>query len=431
MQNAYAQTGCAPPNNTNAGVARRTVEVVRDFFSPAPRRFGEEEIAMNSSAQLQELSQQLSHQLDAQGMKLKGPAKMKELRKFSIREAARFLEINYHTLRHYLQTMMDRLPTGERDGSGKRLFSAEEMYQIKKVLFEEGKISALIHPQKQGEEPCVVISCLGQKEETSVSAHIAANLALCGYRVLCCDLDSRAILTKVFGSRQDLNPGVPSVYEMIRPEKPLAAQDVIQKTYFPNIDLIPASLNLLEFELALSFWDAMPTNASHTQVAQALERVLPDYDVVILNTPHQLSFGMLAGLLASQGVVIPINLSRQEITSLANTLRVADKLMGLVEAKTPDRGFDFVKFLITRSEVMSRTEIQAASFLRSTLDKFVMQAELCKSDLMAKVTASNQTVFEIEPQSVTRKSYDKVTEPIWRITGELKENISKARRRIA
>jgi chromosome partitioning protein len=273
-----------------------------------------------------------------------------------------------------------------------------------------------------------VISCFSQKEEVSLSAHVAANLALCGYRVLCCDLDARAILTKMFGSMSGLKP---SIYDMIRSKEPLEARDVIQKTYFPKIDLIPASVNLLEFEVALSLWGATATDAPHTRVAKALEPVLPDYDVVIVNTPYQLSYGMIAGLLASQGVLIPINLSRRAFKTLKSTLGVVDKLMGLVEANTPDRGLDFVKVLITRSEVMSHTDIQAASFLRNTLGRSVMQAELCKTDLMANVTASNQTIFDIEPQSVTRKSYAKVTEPIYWITAELEENISKSRGRIA
>jgi chromosome partitioning protein len=366
-------------------------------------------------------------QLKSHGLEIPLPHTLKTLRKFAMREAADFLKINYSTLRHYVSSMSDRIPTGELDKSNRRYFTLEEIHEIQRVLCEEGKTDPKTHPRKRGDEPCVAITCFNPKKcsgTSTLSAHTAANLALMGYRVLSCDLDPQATLTAMFGVMSELDPDMPTAYDMIRHVEPVPAGDVIQKTFFPNIDLIPASISLLgfEYETALSTRDP-------TLLAHSLGPVLQNYDVVIFDTPPQLSFAVMAALFASQGVLIPLNASMLDVMSLTSFLGIAGNLMEGVEPHAPDHRFNFMKHLITRYNAMDKHQVQAAGFLRTALGDSVMTAEFVESTAIVDAATAKQTLFEVEPRGINRKAYDRAIESIGRINAEIETEISKARGR--
>jgi chromosome partitioning protein len=386
------------------------------------------------SRNFQAISDRVVGQLRAHGLQIPPPHARRTLRKFAMREAADFLKINQNTFRHYISTLRDRLPTGEMDKSNRRHFTAEEVHEIQRVLFEAGKTDPKVHPRRRGDEPCMMITCIAPRQESGTSAltaHVAANLALRGYRVLCCDLDPQATLTSMLGVTPELEPDMRTAYDMIRNEDPVRARDVIQKTCFPNLDLIPAGMSLMKFEYEAGFALRSPstTGAFHTRIANALEPVLSDYDVVIFDTPPQINLTTAAALFASRGVLIPMNASMLDVRSFAKFLSIAGNLMEVVEAYAPDHKFGFMKHLITRYEVMDRPQVQKASFLRTVLGDSVMAAEFVKHTAIGDAATGKHTLFEVEPRGTNRKAYDQAIESISRITAEIETEIFKARGR--
>jgi len=387
-------------------------------------------MSIRGSTRFQALSKRLTRKLKEHTEESFPPDAQKKMRKFAMREAADFLKINQNTFRHYVSSMSDRIPTGELDKSNRRYFTLEDIHEIQRVLFEEGKTDPKIYPRRQGDEPCMVVTCFnlkGGSSKTSTTVSLGQSLACAGFKVLLVDSDSQASLTNMFGITPEYDSDLPTLYDAIRYEEPVLARDVIQKTYFPNIDIIPASMSLMEFEYetALSFRNPKQTGAFHTRIALALQPVLPHYDVVIFDTPPQLSFAVIAALFASRGVLIPLNASMLDVMSLASFLGMAGNLLEVVEAHAPDHGFDFVKLLITRYEATDQPSVQMASFLRTVLSDSVMAAEFVKSTAIGDAATSKQTVFEVEPREVNRKTYDRAIESINRITSEIETEIFK------
>lgn len=382
-------------------------------------------MSIKGSTRFQTISARVTPLLTEYSQKSSPPPTRKTLRKFAMREAAGFLRINQNTFRHYISTLSDQMPTGTVDRNRRRYFSLEEIHEIQRTLFREGKIDPKRYPRrKEGDEPCVAITCFNHRKgsgTSSVAVHVAINLGLLGYRVLCCDLDPQAGMTSMFGVTPELDPAMPTVYEIIRYADPLPAGEVIRKTHFAGIDLIPASMGLMkfEYETALSFRKASRTGAFHTRIANALEPVLPNYDVIIFDTPPQLSFAVIAALFGSNGVLVPLSTSMLDVMSLTSSLQIAGNLMEVVEAHAPDHGFDFVKFLITCYEESDRSQVQMASFLRTVLGGSVIPAEFLKSTAVADAGASKQSVFEVEPRDIPRKSYDRTIESISRVTAAI------------
>jgi len=388
-------------------------------------------MTIKGSTRFQALSSRLTRQLKEHSEESFPPDARKTLRKFAMREAAEFIGIKQNTFRHYVSTMSDRIPTGELDKSNRRYFSSEDIHEIHRVLFEEGKIDPDVYPRRQDDEPCMVMTCFNLKGGSGKSvsaAHISNLLELKGFRVLVVDLDSQASLTNMFGITPELDPDMLTSYDMIRYEEPVLARDVIRKTYFPNIDLIPASMDLMEFEYetALSFRNPQQIGAFHTRIANALDPVLHRYDVVVFDTPPQLSFAVIAALFASRGVLIPLNASMLDVMSLASFLSMAGNLMEVVETHAPDHGFDFVKLLMTRYESTDQPQVQMASFLRTVLGNSVMTSEFIKSTAIGDAATTKQTVIEIDPRDMNRKTHDRVMDSVGRITSEIEKSIFRA-----
>lgn len=391
-------------------------------------------MSIRGSTRFKAIANRINRQLKEHSEESFPPDARKTLRRFAMREAADFLKINQNTFRHYVSTLGDRIPTGELDKSNRRYFTLEEIHTIQRVLFEEGKIDPKTYPRRRDDEPCMVITCFnlkGGSGKTSTAAHLNL-LGIEGFRTLFVDLDPQASLTNMFGIVPEADPGMLTAYDMIRYEDPVPARDVIQKTYFPNIDLIPASMSLMEFEYetALSFRKVSQAGAFHTRIANALEPVLPSYDLIIFDTPPSLNFSVISALFASRGVLIPLNASMLDVMSLASFMAMAGNLLEVVETHAPDHRFDFVKLLITRYEATDLPQMQMASFLRTMLGSSMMATEFVKSTAIGDAANTKQTVFEVDPRDINRKTYDRAIESITGIAQEIETEIFRAWGRI-
>lgn len=376
-------------------------------------------------------SKRLIKAIDAHSKEAFPPNAQKTLREFSMREVADFLRINQNTFRHYITNMADRIPTGRLDKSNRRYFKVEEFRAIQDVLIKEGKLKLEQIPRRQEGEGLQVLTCFNLKggvSKTSATVHLCEILALRGYRVLAIDLDAQASLTNLFGITPEMAPDMPSAYDAIRYKEALPVKKVIQKTYFPNIDLMPSSMDIIEFEYetALSFRNPKESKPFHKRMKDALDEVRDDYDVVIIDTPPQMSFAVISALFASTGVLIPLNASMLDTMSLASFLGMASELMGVVQKHAPEHSFDFIRFLITRYESTDMPQVQMAGFLRTVLGTAVMSTEFLKSTAIGDAANTKQPVFEIEPRDVNKKTYDRVIESIGRIADELEAEFMKS-----
>lgn len=392
-------------------------------------------MSIKGSRRFQGLSSRLTKRLQEHTEESFPPDAKKTLRRFAMREVADLLRINQNTFRHYISSMSDRLPTGELDKSNRRYFTAEEMIEIQRILFDEGKLDDALRPRRREGERCQVITCFnlkGGSSKTSSVVHLGSLMGLRGYRVLLVDLDSQASLTNMFGVTPELDPDMLSSYDLIRYKDPVPVRQVIRKTYYPTIDLIPASMNIMEFEFetALSFRNPGDSGGFHRRIADALDPVRDDYDLILFDTPPQLSFAVISALFASNGVLIPLNASMLDVMSLATFLSMASNLMEVVERHAPDHGFDFVKMLITRYEGTDQPQVQMASFLRTVTGNSVLAAEFVKSTAIGDAANTKQSVFEVEPREVNKKTYDRVIESVYRIADEIEQEMHRSWGRI-
>jgi len=145
--------------------------------------------------------------------------------------------------------------------------------------------------------------------KTTTVVNLAAALSARKRQVLVVDLDPQAHATLGLGLEKQ--PGV-SIYPVLTGAK--AIEDVIQPTKWPNLNVIPSEVDLAGAEIELGQregWQQAIKNA----LAPVKEAGAFDY--IILDCPPSLGIVMTSALVATDGVLIPIQAEYLAMDGLA------------------------------------------------------------------------------------------------------------------
>ncbi len=146
-----------------------------------------------------------------------------------------------------------------------------------------------------------IISFSNQKGgvgKTTSAVNISASLGILGHKTLLIDLDPQGNATSGVGiSKRMLKASINDVlYGSV------SAESAILHTNFTNLDIIPANIALAGAEYNL-YSDSGNTESV---MKNALAPIKDKYDYVIIDCPPSLSLLTVNALVASDGVVIPM-----------------------------------------------------------------------------------------------------------------------------
>jgi len=357
------------------------------------------------------------------------PDSRKTLRKFQPSEVSEMTGISMSNLRTRHQE--GDFPDVETDSRGRRLYSAEEIDQIRQVMARTGRNGEAYRPGRREGDALQVISIVnfkGGSSKTTTAIHLAQRYALRGYRVLAIDMDPQASLTTMFGYRPEIEFAESgTIYDALRYDDPLPLSAVVRKTYFHNLDLAPAGLMLSEYETETAYALQHKIDPPFTQrLAIALDEVEGDYDLVIIDCPPQLGFTTMTALLASSGLLITVVPSMLDVASMAQFLEMAGETVRTLEEVTGPIDWNFLKFLIARYEPTDVPQSQMAGFLRSILLDQVLNTPMLKSTAISDAGMTQQTIYELDPSQVVRKTLDRILESVNGVADEFEKTIQQA-----
>lgn len=349
------------------------------------------------------------------------PESRKTLRKFQPSEVSELTGISMSNLRTRHQD--GDFPEVETDSRGRRLYSAAEIDQIRHIMAKTGRNGEAYLPGRRAGDALQVISIVnfkGGSSKTTSAIHLAQRYALRGYRVLAIDMDPQASLTTMFGYRPEIEFAEGgTIYDALKYEEPVALSQVIRKTYFHNLDLAPAGLMLSEYETETAYALQHKIDPPFTQrLAIALDEVEANYDLVIIDCPPQLGFTTMTALLASTGLLITVVPSMLDVASMAQFLEMAGETVRALEEAAGPIDWNFLKFLIARYEPTDVPQSQMAGFLRSILLDQVLTTPMLKSTAISDAGMTQQTIYEIEPSQVLKKTLDRILESVNGVANE-------------
>lgn len=357
------------------------------------------------------------------------PDSRKALRKFHPAEVSELTGISMSNLRTRHQE--GDFPDVESDSRGRRLYSAEEIDQIRHVMARTGRNGEAYLPGRRDNDALQVISIVnfkGGSSKTTSAIHLAQRYALRGYRVLAVDMDPQASLTTMFGYRPEIEFAENgTIYDALKYEDPVPLSQVVRKTYFHNLDLAPAGLLLSEYETETAYALQHKVDPPFTQrLAIALDEIEANYDLVIIDCPPQLGFTTMTALLASTGLLITVVPSMLDVASMAQFLEMAGETVQTLEEVAGPIDWNFLKFLIARYEPTDVPQSQMAGFLRSILLDQVLTIPMLKSTAISDAGMTQQTIYELEPSQVVKKTLTRILESVNGVADEFEKTIQQA-----
>ena len=353
------------------------------------------------------------------------PNAKKTLRSFSLSEVASYVGVSQSTLKKL--HLEGKGPSPQTSSSGRRSYTAEQMLELRQYLDAHGRSESRMYvPHRRPGEKLQVIAVVnfkGGSGKTTTAAHLAQYLALTGHRVLAVDLDPQASLSSLHGFQPELDQ-VPSIYDAIRYDgERKALADIIQSTNFPGLDIVPANLDLQEYEydtpLAMADKSSNEGRTFFTRISRALAEVDDRYDVVVIDCPPQLGYLTLTALTAATSVMITIHPQMLDVMSMGQFLLMLGGILKPIRAAGAEVNLTWYRYLITRYEPTDLPQAQMVGFMSTMFHEFMLKHQMVKSTAISDAGITKQTLYEIERSSMNRGTYDRALEALDAVNGEI------------
>lgn len=379
-----------------------------------------------------EQGDQISKKLHLLSMQRFPPHAKKNLRSFSLAEVATYLGVSQsHLKKLHLE---GKGPVPETSTSGRRSYTAEQMLELRQYLDQYGRSDARMYvPHRRPGEKLQILAVVnfkGGSGKTTTAAHLAQYLALTGHRVLAVDLDPQASLSSLHGFQPELDQ-TKSLYDSIRyDDQKVPLSEIIKPTNFPGLDIVPANLELQEFEydtpLAMTDRSSNVGRAFFTRISTALTEVDDRYDVVVIDCPPQLGYLTITALTAATSVLITIHPQMLDVMSMGQFLLMLGNILEPIRAAGAEVNLEWYRYLVTRFEPTDQPQAQMVAFLHTLFGEFILKNQMLKSTAISDAGITKQTLYEVEKNAMTRSTYERAMDALEVVNGEVADLIHKA-----
>jgi chromosome partitioning protein len=187
--------------------------------------------------------------------------------------------------------------------------------------------------------PARIVAVCNQKGgvgKTTTTINLGAALAEQGRRVLLVDFDPQGALSVGLGIQP--HEVEATVYNLLM-ERGTTAHDVLIKTAVQGMDLMPSNIDLSGAEVQL-----VHEVGREYVLGGALEEVLPEYDVIMIDCQPSLGLLTINALACSAGVLIPLECEYFAMRGVALLMETIDKVSRRLNPKLEIDGLLATRF---------------------------------------------------------------------------------------
>ena len=228
--------------------------------------------------------------------------------------------------------------------------------------------------------------------KTTTVVNLAAALSARKRAILVVDLDPQAHATLGLGLEKQ--QGV-SLYPVLLGEKPI--EDVIQPTKWNNLNVIPSEVDLAGAELEFG---AREDRLEMIRNALAPVRDAGAFDYIILDCPPSLGIVMTSSLVASDGVLIPI---QAEFLAMDGLALITGSIERIRQSVNPSLDLNGIVFTMVNSQAKLTHDVMEE--VRNHFGDKVYETAIPRNVRVSEAPSMGTPVIFLDPRSKGAESY--------------------------
>lgn len=232
--------------------------------------------------------------------------------------------------------------------------------------------------------------------KTTTSVNLAACLGVLEKKVLLIDADPQANATSGLGI--DVDTVENGSYQVL--EHTLSAKQAIVPTNSPNLDILPAHIDLVAIEIEL-----VDKPNRENMLREALAPIKDVYDYIFIDCAPSLGLITLNALTAADSVVIPIQceyFALEGLGKLLNTIKSVQKI------HNPLLGIEGM--LLTMYDSRLRLSNQVVDEVKKHFSSMVFNTIIQRNVKISEAPSYGETIIDYDASSKGASSYLKLAQ---------------------
>ena len=227
--------------------------------------------------------------------------------------------------------------------------------------------------------------------KTTTSVNLAASLGVLEKNVLIIDADPQANASSGLGI--DVEAVESGTYQVL--EHTVSARQAITKTNSPNVDIIPAHIDLVAIEIEL-----VDKQEREYMLKNAIEEVKKDYDYILIDCAPSLGLITLNSLVAADSVIIPIQceyFALEGLGKLLNTIKSVQKIH--------NANLDIEGLLLTMFDSRLRLSNQVVDEVRKHFSTMVFDTIIRRNTRLGEAPSYGESIIAYDATSKGAVNY--------------------------
>ena len=221
--------------------------------------------------------------------------------------------------------------------------------------------------------------------KTTTAINLAASMAVLEYKTLLIDADPQANATSGVG----FDPKIikTSIYECIIDD--VQPRNILLNTTTPNLDLIPAHIDLVGAEIEMI---NLPNR--EMMMRKTLSKIKDDYDFVIIDCSPSLGLITVNALSAADSVIVPVQceyFALEGLGKLLNTIKIVQSRL--------NPGLEIEGILLTMYDNRLRLSNQVVEEVRTHFQELVFDTIIQRNTKLGEAPSFGETIIMHDAQS--------------------------------
>ena len=227
--------------------------------------------------------------------------------------------------------------------------------------------------------------------KTTTSVNLAASLGVLEKKVLLIDADPQANATSGLGL--DVDSIELGTYQLLEHTK--TAEETIIKTSSPNVDLIPAHIDLVAIEIEL-----VDKDDREYMMKNAIRGLKDKYDYILIDCAPSLGLLTLNALTAADSVMIPIQceyFALEGLGKLLNTIKSVQKI------HNPE--LDIEGMVLTMYDSRLRLSNQVVEEVKKHFSEMVFDTIIQRNVRLSEAPSYGESIIKYDASSKGAANY--------------------------